>query len=134
MTMKRLSFSWPLAALAAAGLLAGCSTPPDHFPTLRPGLAPAPAVSDQVRWTIECLPSDASLGPVDAGRYRALRTAVRDAAGPAPAADTGVEESQQRFDRVARGHSDTVRLVAEDIAGALRATAGERARTCIAGH
>ena len=97
-------------------------------------LAPAPAVSDQVRWTIECLPADAALGPVDAGRYRVVRTAVRDAAGPAPAAGTGVEESQQRFDRVARGHSDTVRLVAEDIAGALRATADERARTCIPGH
>jgi uncharacterized lipoprotein YmbA len=97
-------------------------------------LAPAPAISDQVRWTIECLPSDAALGPVDAGRYRLVRTAVRDAAGPAPSASTGVEESQQRFDRVARGHSDTVRLVAEDIANALRATADERARTCIAGH
>ncbi len=97
-------------------------------------LAPAPAVSDQVRWTIECLPADAALGPVEAGRYRVVRTAVRDAAGPAPAAGAGVEESQQRFDRVARGHSDTVRLVAEDIAGALRATADERGRACIAGH
>ena len=97
-------------------------------------LAPAPAVSDQVRWTIECLPSDASLGPVDAGRYRVVRTAVRDAAGPAPAAGAGVDESQQRFDRVARAHSDTVRLVAEDVANALRASAAERAQACIAGH
>ena len=97
-------------------------------------LVPAPAVSDQVRWTIECLPADAALGPVEAGRYRVVRTAVRDAAGPAPAAGAGVEESQQRFDRVARGHSDTVRLVAEDIASALRATADERGRACIAGH
>ena len=97
-------------------------------------LAPAPAVSDQVRWTIECLPSDASLGPVDAGRYRVVRTAVRDAAGPAPAANASVEESQQRFDRVARGHSDTVRLVAEDVANALRASAPERALACSAGH
>ena len=97
-------------------------------------LAPAPAVSDQVRWTIECLPSDAALGPVDAGRYRVVRTAVRDAAGPAPAANAGVEESQQRFDRVARGHSETVRLVAEDVANALRASAAERAQSCISGH
>ena len=96
-------------------------------------LAPTPAVGDQVRWTIECLPSDASLGPVDAGRYRVVRTAVRDAAGSAPPADAGVEESQQRFDRVARAHSDTVRLVADDVAAALRASADERARTCIAG-
>jgi uncharacterized lipoprotein YmbA len=97
-------------------------------------LAPAPAVGDQLRWTIECLPTDAALGPLDAGRYRVVRTAVRDAAEPAPAADAGVEASQQRFDRVARAHSATVRLVAEDIAAALRATAAERAQRCISGH
>ena len=97
-------------------------------------LAPAPAVSDQVRWTLECLPSDASLGAVDAGRYRIVRSAVRDAAGAAPAAGAGVEESQQRFDRVARGHSETVRLVAEDIANALRASAAERALSCSTGR
>ena len=97
-------------------------------------LAPTPAVGDQVRWTIECLPSDASLGPVEAGRYRVVRTAVRDAAGTAPPANAGVEESQQRFDRVARAHSDTVRLVAEDVTAALRESADERARTCIAGR
>jgi uncharacterized lipoprotein YmbA len=96
-------------------------------------LAPAPAIGDQVRWTIECLPSDAALGPVDAGRYRVVRTAVRDAAGPAPAADPGVAPAQQPFDRVARAHSETVRLVAEDVAAALRASADERARTCITG-
>ena len=97
-------------------------------------LAPAPAVSDQVRWTIECLPSDPALGPVDAGRYRLVRTAVRDAAQPAPAANAGVEEAQQRFDRVARAHSETVRLVAGDIADALHTSADERARSCIAGR
>ncbi len=97
-------------------------------------LAPSPAVSDQVRWTIECLPSDATPGSVDAGRYRVVRTAVRDAAGPAPAAGAGVEESQQRFDRVARGHSETVRLVADDIAAALRASEAERAANCRAAN
>jgi uncharacterized lipoprotein YmbA len=97
-------------------------------------LVPAPAVSDQVRWTIECLPSDPALGPVDAGRYRVVRTAVRDAAEPAPAANAGVAEAQQRFDRVARAHSETVRLVAEDVAAALRASAAERAQSCISGH
>ena len=97
-------------------------------------LVPAPAVSDQVRWTIECLPSDASLGPVDAGRYRSVRTAVRDAAEPAPGAGAEVDASQQRFDRVARAHSETVRLVAEDVAAALRATSAERAQVCITGH
>jgi uncharacterized lipoprotein YmbA len=97
-------------------------------------LAPAPAVSDQVRWTLECLPSDAALGPVDAGRYRTVRTAVRDAAGPAPAANAGVEEAQQRFDRVARAHSETIRLVADDVAAAVRASAAERAHDCIPGR
>jgi len=97
-------------------------------------LEPTPAVSDQVRWTIECLPSDAALGPVDAGRYHVVRTGVRDAAGPAPAANASVEASQQRFDRVARGHSDTVRRVADDVANALRATAAERNQTCLGGH
>jgi uncharacterized lipoprotein YmbA len=94
-------------------------------------LAPSPAVGDQLRWTIECLPADAALGPVDAGRYRVVRTTVRDADAPAPAADAGVEASQQRFDRVARAHSETIRLVAGDIAAALRATANERAQSCI---
>ncbi|MFL6695841.1 MAG: membrane integrity-associated transporter subunit PqiC [Vitreoscilla sp.] len=94
-------------------------------------LAPAPAVSDQLRWTIECLPSDPALGPVDAGRYRMVRTAVRDAAEPAPAGNAAVEVSQQRFDRIARAHSETVRLVADDIAAALRASAAERARGCV---
>ena len=91
-------------------------------------LAPAPAVSDQVRWTIECLPSDPTLGPVDAGRYRVVRTAVRDAARRRPRRPprpVAAESRPQRFDRVARAHSETVRLVAEDIAGALRATAAD---------
>ncbi|HEY8975880.1 MAG TPA: ABC-type transport auxiliary lipoprotein family protein, partial [Burkholderiaceae bacterium] len=70
-------------------------------------LAPAPAVSDQLRWTLECLPSDATLGTVDAGRYRVVRTAVRDAGGPAPAANAAIDESQRRFDQVARAHADT---------------------------
>ena len=94
-------------------------------------LAPAPAVSDQVRWTIECLPSDAVVGTVDAGRYRVVRTAVRDAGGAAPAANAGIDESQRRFDQVARAHSDTVRLVADDVAAALRASADVRARICV---
>jgi len=94
-------------------------------------LAPAPAVSDQVRWTIECLPSDAALGPVEAGRYRVVRTAVREAAGPAPAANAAIDEAQRRFDQVARAHSATLRGVAEDVAAALRATADERGRTCV---
>ena len=94
-------------------------------------LAPAPAVADQLRGTLECRPSDAALGPVDAGRYRVVRTAVRDAGGAAPAANAGIDESQRRFDQVARAHSDSVRLVAEDVAAALRASVDERARSCV---
>jgi uncharacterized lipoprotein YmbA len=93
-------------------------------------LAPAPAVADQLRWTIECLPADATLGVVDAGRYRVVRSAVRDSGGPAPAANASVDESQRRFDQLARAHSDSVRQLAEDVAAALRATAAERAQTC----
>jgi uncharacterized lipoprotein YmbA len=94
-------------------------------------LAPAPAVSDQVRWTIECLPSDAAPGSVDAGRYRVVRTAVREGGGPAPAANASLDDSQRRFDQVARAHSETVRSVGEDVAAALRETAAERAKTCV---
>jgi hypothetical protein len=83
-----------------------------------------------LRWTIECLPSDAALGPVDAGRYRVVRTAVREAGGAAPAANASLDDAQRRFDQVARAHSDTVRLVAEDVAAALRDTAAERAQVC----
>ena len=94
-------------------------------------VSPAPAVSDQVRWTLECLPSDPALGPVDAGRYRTVRTAVRDAGGAAPPANAALDEAQQRFDRVARAHSDAVRQVADDVAAALRTSAAERARYCL---
>ena len=94
-------------------------------------LAPEPSVNDEVRWTLECLPSDATAGTVDASRYRVVRTAVRDAGGPAPAASPGVEESQQRFDRIARAHSETLRLVANDVRQALFDSASARAQACV---
>jgi hypothetical protein len=84
-----------------------------------------------VRWAIECLPSDTALSPVEAGRYRTVRSAVREVSVAAPAADAAVEEAQQRFDRVARAHSETVRIVADDVASALRDTAADRARACL---
>jgi hypothetical protein len=93
-------------------------------------LAPAPAVADQLRWTIECLPAGPALGPVDAGRYHVVRTAVRDVAGPAPTANPGIDDSQRRFDQVARAHSQALRLVAQDVAQALRDSASERAQAC----
>ena len=93
-------------------------------------LAPAPAVSDQLRWTLECLPSDAALSPIDAGRYRLLRNGVREVSAEAPAANPAVEEGQQRYDRLARAHAEALRAVAADIAGALREASAERARDC----
>ena len=96
-------------------------------------LLPNPAVEDQVRWTLECLPSDATLGPVEGGRYRVLRTAVTAVGSAAPSADPQVEASQQRFDRLARAHSRAVRQVAVDVTTALRATEAERAKTCRTG-
>lgn len=97
-------------------------------------LSPEPAVADEVRWTLECLPADTAPGTVDAGRYLVLRTAVRDAAGPAPTAAPGVDESQQRFDRIARGHSETLSQVAGDVKVALMDSAEERARKCADWH
>jgi uncharacterized lipoprotein YmbA len=93
-------------------------------------LAPEPAIGDQLRWTLECLPSDPALAPIDAGRYRTLRTGVREASGVAPEADPSVEEGQRRYDRVARAHAQALRLVAADAERALRESAGERARDC----
>jgi len=93
-------------------------------------LAP-PAVSDQVRWTIECLPSDATLSPVDAGRFRTVRTGVREVSAPAPEANLSLEEPQQRYDRVARAHSTAIHAVADDIAAALRDSAVQRGAACV---
>ena len=93
-------------------------------------LSPAPAVRDQIRWTLECLPSDADPSPVGAGRYRVLRTAVREASGEAPAAEGGVPSGQQRFDRLALAHAATLRQLAQDAAAALRDSSADRARLC----
>ena len=95
-------------------------------------LAPSPSVSDQVRWTIECVPSDPALSPVDAGRYQAVRSAVRDVNAAATGAGllAIVDEGERRYEALARAHSDSVRAVADDIAAALRDSAAERARAC----
>jgi uncharacterized lipoprotein YmbA len=95
-------------------------------------LAPAPAVADRLRWTLECLPADTTLSPIDQGRYRVVHSAVRDAVGPAPAGDAAVEDDQRRFDQLARAHAASVRALAADIAAALRDSEAERARTCAA--
>jgi len=93
-------------------------------------LAPEPAVSDQLRWTIECLPADTTLSPVEAGRFRAVRTGVREAGAAAPPANPAVEADQQRYDRLARAHGEALRQVAADVDAALRESAPERARAC----
>ncbi len=94
-------------------------------------LAPAPAIDDQVRWTLECLPSDTALSPVEAGRFHAVRTGVRDAGTDAPPVNPTVDAAQQRFDRLARAHAQTLRAVAADVVAALRDTAADRARDCV---
>lgn len=91
---------------------------------------PAPAISDEVRWTLQCLPSDSSLAPIDAGRYLDVRGGVRDVAAPAPDPDPAVDDAQQRYDRLARAHVDALRQVAADIDRALRDSTADRARTC----
>ncbi len=98
-------------------------------------LAPSPAVSDQVRWTLECVPSDPRLSPVDAGHYRVVRTAVRDVNAPATGAGllAIVDEGERRYEALARAHSDGVHAVADDIAAALRDSAADRARDCQSG-
>jgi len=125
---------WATAGPTGAGSGTDLDTPPAlrvRVQVLRMDslLAPAPAISDQVRWTIECLPADPALAHADVARYIAVRSAVRDfsraAAGP-----TSADDAQQRFDRIAGAHSETVHLVAQDIAGALRESAAERARDC----
>ena len=98
-------------------------------------LSPSPAVRDQVRWVLECLPSDATPGTVDAGRYRIVRTGVRDStADAAPTFFASAEESQRRFDRVASAHSETLRRVAVDVAVAWQQSRAERAQVCVAGR
>ncbi len=97
-------------------------------------LAPKPAVTDQIRWTLECLPADASQGPVEAGRYREIRSAVYHAAWPAPEPDVGVEAPQQPFDQIASAHSRALGDLAREVSTALRASAAERARACIGPH
>lgn len=94
-------------------------------------LSPAPAIGDQLRWTLECLPSDKTLSPVESGRYRTVRSAVREVVGEAPADDLGVDEGQRRYDRLARAHSAALKAVADDIAAALRDSAADRARDCV---
>ncbi|MET0383104.1 MAG: ABC-type transport auxiliary lipoprotein family protein [Burkholderiaceae bacterium] len=89
-------------------------------------LVPSPAVSDQFRWAVECVPSDPKVSPVDAGRYRVVRAAVRDVG-----ASAGPAEGERRYDALARAHSDGVRALADDIAAALRDSAADRARECL---
>jgi len=93
-------------------------------------LAPEPAIADQLRWALECLPGDNALAPIDAARYRVVRTGVREVSQPAPPADPSVESGQQRYDRLARAHADALRATATDIDAALRASAADRARDC----
>jgi hypothetical protein len=94
-------------------------------------LAPAPSISDALRWTLECTgaanPAEPSLL-----RFHVLRSALREVTAPAEASSPGAGEDDmaRRFDRLALAHAQALRVVADDIAGALAATASERAQAC----
>jgi uncharacterized lipoprotein YmbA len=88
-------------------------------------LAPAPAVRDALRWTLECGTSD------DTG-WHALRSTVREAGESAGAAASGGDDPGARFDGLAAAHARVVALVADDIAQAVSETAAERAQACAA--
>ena len=86
-------------------------------------LDPAPAVSDALRWTLEC-------GAADDTGWLALRSAVREAAVPAAAPLASGDDPGARFDRLAAAHAQVIALVATDIARALDETAPELERRC----
>jgi len=94
-------------------------------------LAPAPAVSDALRWTLECTGGES---PGDPGllRFHVLRSALREVSGPAQAGSPAVadDETARRFDRLARAHTQALQSVAQDIAAAVAETAVERAQAC----
>jgi hypothetical protein len=92
-------------------------------------LAPAPAISDQFRWTLECTGGESATNPALL-RFRVLRTALREIAGPAGGGSSGDDDPSVRFAQLARAHAQALRTVAGDIAAALHDTAADRARAC----
>ncbi len=102
----------------------------------QPCSRPRPPSATRCAESIECsaveTPRSArsSRGATDVRAHRGARRGEVSAGGRRGRLKT----SQQPFDRVARAHSGTVRLVAEDVAAALKATAAEQAHTCVTGH
>jgi len=94
-------------------------------------LAPAPTISDSVRWTLECTGGESATDPALL-RFQVLRSAMREVTAPADAASSNVtdDDTARRFDRLALAHAGALQAVAQDIAAAVDGTAADRARAC----
>jgi uncharacterized lipoprotein YmbA len=84
-------------------------------------LSPTASISDTLRWTLECTGGESATDPALL-RFHVLRSALREVAGPA---DAGGDDTAQRFDRLARAHTQALQAVADDIAAGLRDTAAD---------
>jgi len=94
-------------------------------------LAPAPTISDSVRWTLECTGGESATDPALL-RFQVLRSALREVTAPADAASPGVtdDDAARRFDRLALAHAGALQAVAQDIAAAVAGTVADRAQAC----
>jgi uncharacterized lipoprotein YmbA len=94
-------------------------------------LAPSPAISDALRWTLECTGGESARDPALL-RFHVLRSAVREVTAPAAAGSPGVadDDTARRFDRLALAHAAAVQAVAADVAAAIVETAADRAQAC----
>jgi len=93
--------------------------------------APTPAISDALRWTLECTGGESASDP-GLLRFHVLRSALREVTAPAEAGSAGVadDDTARRFDRLALAHSRALQAVAQDIANAVAETAADRAQAC----
>ena len=94
-------------------------------------LAPAPAIGDALRWTLECTGGEDASEP-SLLHFHVLRSALREVTAPAEAGSAGVadDDTARRFDRLALAHSRALQAVAQDIANAVAETAADRAQAC----
>jgi len=94
-------------------------------------IAPAPTISDAVRWTLECTGGESATDPALL-RFHVLRSALREVTAPADAASPDVtdDDTARRFDRLALAHAGALQAVAQDIAAAVAGTVADRAQVC----
>jgi len=88
-------------------------------------LVPAPGISQQMRWSLECAQTDAT------GRARVLHSALRSIETPVAALPAAAaEESQARFERLAQGHAQALQALAQDIHTAARSSLAAWPKAC----